>query len=59
MSKLFEARFASMTAKMDAAMRTKEGIVSSSDDVDTDTQDNSDDDTTTTVEYRFKECTLK
>jgi hypothetical protein len=49
MSKLFEARFAAMTVKMDAAMRIKEGIVSSSDDVDTDTQDNSDDDSTTTT----------
>jgi hypothetical protein len=47
MSKLFEVRYAAMTAKMDAAMRIKEGIVSSSDDIDTDTQDNSDDDTTT------------
>jgi hypothetical protein len=49
MGKLFEAKFAAMTAKMDAAMRIKEGIVSSSDDVDTDTQDNSDDDSTTTA----------
>jgi hypothetical protein len=45
MSKLFEAKFAAITARMDDAMRVKEGIVSSTDDVDTDTQNNSDDDT--------------